>query len=193
MSPSSPVCRSDPQHHRRVHETGGRLTKAGDLHKIARDDGVNLSGGYSIDVSVDQPRCQRSRSLNLGRAEVAAHRELSCHTDRFGGGAEPPKHTAEIARRCELLATLRLLIWCTSLVRQADTVFAKVKPGSRKGPLVEVDSNGELTIYVREPAVDGRANAAAIRLLAAHLQLPRSRVELVSGATSRLKRFRIRR
>ena len=74
-----------------------------------------------------------------------------------------------------------------------DTVVARVKPGSRKGPLVEVDSNGELTIYVREPAVDGRANEAAIRLLAAHLQLPRSRVELVSGATSRLKRFRISR
>ena len=75
----------------------------------------------------------------------------------------------------------------------ADVVAAKVKPGSRKGPRVEVDSNGELTIYVREPAVDGRANEAAIRLLAAHLQLPRSRVELVSGATSRLKRFRISR
>jgi uncharacterized protein YggU (UPF0235/DUF167 family) len=74
-----------------------------------------------------------------------------------------------------------------------DTVVARVKPGSPKGPLVEVDSNGELTIYVREPAVDGRANEAAIRLLAAHLLLPRSRVELVSGATSRLKRFRISR
>jgi uncharacterized protein YggU (UPF0235/DUF167 family) len=75
----------------------------------------------------------------------------------------------------------------------ADTVVAKVKPGSRKGPLVEVDSNGELTIYVREPAADGKANDAAIRLLATHLQLPRSRVELVSGATSRLKRFRVSR
>jgi uncharacterized protein YggU (UPF0235/DUF167 family) len=75
----------------------------------------------------------------------------------------------------------------------ADTLVARVKPGSRKGPLVEVDSNGELTIYVREPAVDGKANDAAVRLLAAHLQLPRSRVELVSGATSRLKRFRISR
>jgi uncharacterized protein len=69
----------------------------------------------------------------------------------------------------------------------------KVKPGSRKGPLVETCSDGELTIYVREPAVDGKANDAAARLLADHLQLPRSRVELVSGATSRLKRFRVSR
>ena len=74
-----------------------------------------------------------------------------------------------------------------------DIVIVKVKPGSRKGPLVEIGSNGELTIYVREPAVDGKANDGVARLLAAHLQLPRSRVELVYGATSRQKRFRVSR
>lgn len=72
-----------------------------------------------------------------------------------------------------------------------DSVVVKVKPGSHKGPLVEVGPTGELTIYVREPAVDGKANEAVTRLLAAHLQLPRSRVELVSGTASRLKRFRV--
>jgi uncharacterized protein YggU (UPF0235/DUF167 family) len=74
-----------------------------------------------------------------------------------------------------------------------DSVVVKVKPGSRKGPLVEVGPDGELTIYVRERAVDGKANEAVTRLLAAHLQLPRSRIELVSGTTSRLKRFRVSR
>ncbi|WP_068186685.1 DUF167 domain-containing protein [Mycobacterium sp. UM_CSW] len=74
-----------------------------------------------------------------------------------------------------------------------DSVVVKVKPGSRKGPLVEVGPDGELTIHVREAAVDGKANEAVIRLLAAHLQLPRSRVELVAGTTSRVKRFRVRR
>ncbi len=73
-----------------------------------------------------------------------------------------------------------------------DCIAVKVKPGSRKGPLVEVGSGGELTIYVREPAVDGKANDAVVRLLAAHLGVPRSRVELVSGATSRQKRFRLK-
>jgi len=73
----------------------------------------------------------------------------------------------------------------------SDYIVVKVKPGSRKGPLVETGPNGELTIYVREPAVDGKANDAVTRLLAAHLQLPRSRVELVSGTTSRAKRFRV--
>lgn len=72
-----------------------------------------------------------------------------------------------------------------------DVIAVRVKPGSRKGPLVETGPDGELTIYVREPAVDGKANAAVIRLLAEHLGVTRSRIELAAGATSRLKRFRV--
>ena len=74
-----------------------------------------------------------------------------------------------------------------------ETVVVRVKPGSKKGPLVEISADGELTIYVREPAVDGKANEAVVRLLAEHLDVPRSRVELASGAASRIKRFRITR
>ena len=73
----------------------------------------------------------------------------------------------------------------------AETVTVRVKPGSKKGPLVELDPAGEMTIYVRERAVDGKANAAVIRVLAEYLDMPRSRIELISGATGRLKRFRI--
>jgi len=73
----------------------------------------------------------------------------------------------------------------------ADLVTVRVKPGSKKGPLVEIGPAGDLTIYVRERAVDGKANEAVIRVLADHLDLPRSRVVLASGATGRLKRFRI--
>lgn len=61
-----------------------------------------------------------------------------------------------------------------------DSVVVRVKPGSHKGPLVEVGPNGELIIYVREPAIDGKANDAVTRLLAAHLQLPKSRVKFVA-------------
>lgn len=74
---------------------------------------------------------------------------------------------------------------------QSETIVVKVKPGSRKGPLVETDTNGQLTVYVREPAVDGKANTAVIRVLAGHFGVPRSRVELASGAGARVKRFRI--
>jgi uncharacterized protein (TIGR00251 family) len=72
-----------------------------------------------------------------------------------------------------------------------DTIVIRVKPGSRKGPLVELNSEGDLTIYVQERAVDGKANEAVIKLLAKHLGVARSRVELISGATSRVKRFRV--
>lgn len=72
-----------------------------------------------------------------------------------------------------------------------ETVTVTVKPGSRKGPLVEFGADGVLTIYVREPAIEGKATEAAARLLAAHLGVSRSRVELVAGATSRVKRFRV--
>ncbi|OBF22225.1 DUF167 domain-containing protein [Mycobacterium sp. ACS4331] len=70
-------------------------------------------------------------------------------------------------------------------------VVARVKPGSRKGPLIESGPEGELIVYVRERAVDGKANTAVIRALAAHFGVAPSRVELVSGPASRLKRFRI--
>jgi uncharacterized protein YggU (UPF0235/DUF167 family) len=67
----------------------------------------------------------------------------------------------------------------------------RVKPGSRKGPLVDVGPDGDITIYVREAAVEGKANDAVLRVLAEHVGVPRSRVTLVSGRTSRVKRFRI--
>ncbi len=70
-------------------------------------------------------------------------------------------------------------------------ITVTVKPGSAKGPLVHADPEGALTIYVRERAVDGKATAAARTLLAEHLGIPKSHVELVSGMTSRVKRFRI--
>ncbi|HZN81514.1 MAG TPA: DUF167 domain-containing protein [Mycobacterium sp.] len=73
----------------------------------------------------------------------------------------------------------------------ADIISVRVKPGSRKGPLVDIGADGELTIHVREPAIEGKANDAVVKLLAAHLGVPRRRLELISGATSRVKRFRI--
>jgi uncharacterized protein YggU (UPF0235/DUF167 family) len=75
----------------------------------------------------------------------------------------------------------------------SEIVVVRVKPGSRKGPFVETGADGELTIYVQERPVDGKANEAVTRLLAEHLDVPPSRVELVSGGTSRIKRFRVER
>ncbi|MGH3953903.1 DUF167 domain-containing protein [Mycobacteroides salmoniphilum] len=71
------------------------------------------------------------------------------------------------------------------------TVVCVIKPGSRKGPVVEVADDGALTLFVREPAIDGKANKAAVALLAEHLDVPKSMVRIVAGQTSRLKRFSV--
>ena len=39
----------------------------------------------------------------------------------------------------------------------SENVVVTVKPGSRKGPLVEAAADGSLAIYVRERAIEGRA------------------------------------
>lgn len=87
-----------------------------------------------------------------------------------------------------------------------------VKPGSKKGSLVVEASTAdvastanpiapantpsanttakaapELTVYLREKPVDGAANAALIKLLAAHFHVAKSCVIIKSGATSRHK------
>ncbi len=73
-------------------------------------------------------------------------------------------------------------------------VTIRVKPGSRKGPLVEAlegDPAASLTVFVRGRAVDGAANAGVVEALAAHYDVPRSRVHILRGASSRVKRVRI--
>lgn len=70
-------------------------------------------------------------------------------------------------------------------------VRATITPNSRKGPLVETLDDGTLRLYVRAPAVEGKANKAAIELLARHLGVRKGAVRLTGGATSRFKRFEI--
>lgn len=67
----------------------------------------------------------------------------------------------------------------------------QVKPGSSKGPLVETGEDGVLTVYVRERAIEGKANDAVERALAADLGVPPSRVRIVRGHTARIKTVRV--
>ncbi|WP_455566507.1 DUF167 domain-containing protein [Nocardia gamkensis] len=75
--------------------------------------------------------------------------------------------------------------------RVPTVVRATIKPNSRKGPLVETLDDGSLHLYVRAPAVEGKANKAAVELLAEHFGVAKSAVRLTAGATSRFKRFEI--
>jgi uncharacterized protein YggU (UPF0235/DUF167 family) len=66
---------------------------------------------------------------------------------------------------------------------------AIVKPGSKQ-PRIAFE-NGTLVLRVRERAVEGAANDACVRALAAALGVPASRVTLVHGSRSRQKRFSV--
>lgn len=66
-----------------------------------------------------------------------------------------------------------------------------LKPGSKRGDMVVENTDGSLTIFTKEPAIDGRANMAAIRLIAAHVRVAKTRVVLLRGRTARRKVFEI--
>ena len=77
--------------------------------------------------------------------------------------------------------------------RGEDLVLAiHLQPGSARDTLAGI--HGErLKIKVTAAPVDGRANDHLIRYLAGLFDVPRSRVDLLAGHSSRSKRVRIRR
>ncbi len=70
------------------------------------------------------------------------------------------------------------------------TLSVRVHPGARKNGVTGVHADA-LKIALTAPPVDGKANEALIAFLAEALHLPRVRIALVSGLTSRKKTVRI--
>lgn len=70
-------------------------------------------------------------------------------------------------------------------------ISAKIKPNSRHREEVVVNDDGSLTIYTKAPAIEGRANLVAVKLVAKYYGVTPSRVKLVRGVTSRNKIFEI--
>ncbi len=70
------------------------------------------------------------------------------------------------------------------------TVSIKVKPGS-KVDLFAIDAAGQLTVKLKAPAQEGRANAYLIELFAHELGIPKSAVTIVAGFTNPHKRLDI--
>jgi len=66
----------------------------------------------------------------------------------------------------------------------------RVKPGSRRGPLVEDSADG-LVVHVRERAADGAANSGVVRALAAHFGVAPRDVVILRGHTARVKRVEV--
>jgi uncharacterized protein YggU (UPF0235/DUF167 family) len=63
----------------------------------------------------------------------------------------------------------------------------KVVPRARVEGIEGLDEAGELVVKVRAAAEDGKANAAVIALLAAELSIPKGKLQIARGATSRHK------
>jgi uncharacterized protein len=70
------------------------------------------------------------------------------------------------------------------------TLSVRLHPGARKNSVTGVHADA-LKIALTAPPVDGKANEALIAFIAEALDLPRARVVLVAGATSRAKVVRI--
>jgi uncharacterized protein len=72
----------------------------------------------------------------------------------------------------------------------APVIHVHAQPGAARAGIAGRHGDA-LKVRVSAPPVGGRANAAAAEVLAEALGVSRSSVELVSGAGSRQKRFRV--
>ena len=70
-------------------------------------------------------------------------------------------------------------------------ISVHLKPNSRHREEVVSNDDGSLTIYTKAPALEGRANMAAAKLLAKHFCVTPSKVKLLHGATSKYKVFEV--
>ncbi len=73
----------------------------------------------------------------------------------------------------------------------ADVVLSlHIQPGARRTEIAGLHGDA-LKIRLAAPPVDGKANACLVEFLAERLDVAKSRIEVVSGASSRAKRIRI--
>ena len=69
-------------------------------------------------------------------------------------------------------------------------LFVRAQPGARRNQIAG-EHNGQLKVAVTQVAEKGKANDAVIDILCKDLSLRRSQIELLSGQTSREKKFLI--
>jgi uncharacterized protein (TIGR00251 family) len=66
----------------------------------------------------------------------------------------------------------------------------RAHPGAKRNAITGVH-DGALKISLTTPPTDGRANEALIAFLAEQLRVPRARITLLTGASSRSKTLRV--
>ncbi|NJM23668.1 MAG: DUF167 domain-containing protein [Richelia sp. SM1_7_0] len=65
-------------------------------------------------------------------------------------------------------------------------IRVKVKPNSQIPKIIEAEDSS-LTIYLKSPPIDGKANQELIKVLAERFNVPKSSVTIKSGLSSRQK------
>ena len=65
-----------------------------------------------------------------------------------------------------------------------------VKPNSKQQSIKE-ETNGSFTIHLKSPPVDGKANEELIKILRKQFDLPKSKIRIKSGLSSRQKLIEI--
>ncbi|HLO84501.1 MAG TPA: DUF167 domain-containing protein [Nostocaceae cyanobacterium] len=66
----------------------------------------------------------------------------------------------------------------------------KVKPNSKQQK-IEEQEDGSLTVHLKSPPVDGKANEELVKLLSEKFSVPKSYIRIKSGASSRQKLIEI--
>lgn len=77
----------------------------------------------------------------------------------------------------------------THLAQVGTEIPVRVTPKASRNAIKS--ENGALRAYVTTVPEDGKANAAVVKILAKAVGVPKSRLELVRGHTSRNKVFRV--
>ena len=71
--------------------------------------------------------------------------------------------------------------------RKGTALAIRVTPRAKKNEIAEILSDGTIRIRLTAPPVEGKANQALIEFLADTLEVPKSKIEIIAGATGRDK------
>lgn len=71
--------------------------------------------------------------------------------------------------------------------KKGSALAVRVTPRASRNEIVEVMADGTIKIHIAAPPVDGEANEKLVGYLAEILNIAKSRIEIVAGATGRDK------
>lgn len=66
-------------------------------------------------------------------------------------------------------------------------ISVRVKPGTKGATRLEKQEDGSFTAFLHARAHDGEANKALLELVSDEFHVPKTQIEIVSGAKSRQK------